>query len=72
MTTVEEILAEARNLSPEEQRQQALALLIEAERQKTERDNIQASLAIVEEMRGSIKGLDRDTIIWLAEDYELG
>jgi hypothetical protein len=28
-------------------------------------------LAIVEETRGSIKGLDRETIIWLAEDEEL-
>jgi hypothetical protein len=28
-------------------------------------------LAIVEETRGSIKGLDRETIIWLAEDGEL-
>jgi len=28
-------------------------------------------LAIVEETRGTIKGLDRETIIWLAEDEEL-
>jgi hypothetical protein len=28
-------------------------------------------LAIVEETRGTIKGLDRGTIIWLAEDEEL-
>jgi hypothetical protein len=28
-------------------------------------------LAIVEETRGAIKGLDRETIIWLAEDEEL-
>jgi hypothetical protein len=27
--------------------------------------------AIVEETRGTIKGLDRETIIWLAEDAEL-
>jgi hypothetical protein len=28
-------------------------------------------LVIVEEARGTIKGLDRETIIWLAEDNEL-
>ena len=28
-------------------------------------------LAIVEETRGTIKGIDRETIIWLAEDEEL-
>jgi hypothetical protein len=28
-------------------------------------------LAIVEETRGAIKGLDRETVIWLAEDEEL-
>jgi hypothetical protein len=28
-------------------------------------------LAIVEETRGTIKGLDRETIIWLAENEEL-
>ena len=28
-------------------------------------------LAIVDELYGTIKGLDRETIIWLAEDEEL-
>lgn len=70
MSTVEEILAEARKLPPEEQRQLASALLTEAGPQNKEED-VRAALAIVEETSGSIKGLNRDTIIWLAEDEEL-
>jgi len=70
MSTVEEILAEARKLPPEEQRQLASALLTEAVPRNKE-DDVRAALAIVEETSGSIKGLDRDTIIWLAEDEEL-
>ncbi len=71
MSTVEEILAEARKLPPEEQRQLVSALLTETERQNKEEDDVRAALAIVEETSGSIKGLDRETIIWLAEDEEL-
>jgi hypothetical protein len=70
MSTVEEILAEARKLPPEEQRQLASALLTEAVPRNKEED-VRAALAIVEETSGSIKGLDRETIIWLAEDEEL-
>jgi hypothetical protein len=70
MSTVEEILAEARKLPPEEQRQLASALLTEAEPRNKEED-VRAALTIVEETSGSIKGLDRETIIWLAEDEEL-
>lgn len=32
---------------------------------------INESVEAVERTRGSMKGLDRDTIIWLAEDEEL-
>jgi hypothetical protein len=71
MSTVEEILAEARKLPPEEQRRIASALLTEAEQQKEEEDEVRAALAIVEQTSGTIKGLDRETIIWLAEDEEL-
>ena len=71
MSTVEEILAEARKLPPEKQRQLASALLTEAEHQNKAEDDVRAALAIVEETSGSIKGLDRETIIWLAEDEEL-
>jgi hypothetical protein len=71
MSTVEEILAEARKLPPEEQRRIASALLTEAERQKEGEDDVWTALAIVEQTSGTIKGLDRETIIWLAEDEEL-
>jgi hypothetical protein len=70
MSTVEEILAEARKLPPEEQRQLASALLTEAEHQHDEEAGIHAALAIVHETSGTIKGLDRETIITLAEDEE--
>lgn len=70
MSTVEEILAEARKLPPEEQRQLASALLTQAERRDDEDAGIYAALAIVEETSGTIKGLDRETIITLAEDEE--
>ena len=71
MSTVEEILAEARKLPPEEQRQLAATLLAEAEREMRAADDVEAALAIVAETSGSIKGLDRETIIWLAEDEKM-
>jgi hypothetical protein len=62
----------------------ALRLPLEEQRQLAERLPSIATLsnearlaeeaewqAIVEETRGTIKGLDRETIIWLAEDDEL-
>jgi hypothetical protein len=70
MATVEEILAEARKLPPDEQRQLASALLNEAGRHNQEEAEVRAALAIVEETSGTIKGLDRETIITLAEDEE--
>jgi hypothetical protein len=70
MATVEEILAEARKLPPEEQRQLASALLNETGRRDQKEAGIRAALAIVEETNGTIKGLDRETIITLAEDEE--
>jgi hypothetical protein len=70
MSTVEEILAEARKLPPEEQRQLASALLTEAGHRDEKEAGIHAALAIVEETTGTIKGLDRETLITLAEDEE--
>jgi len=62
----------------------ALRLPLEEQRQLAERSPSIATLsnearldeeaewqAIVEETRGTIKGLDLETIIWLAEDEEL-
>lgn len=68
--TIEEILVKVRKLTPQEKRQLASAQLEEAARENKE-EEVPATLAILEETRGSIKGLDRETIIWLAEDEGL-
>ncbi|MBI3653734.1 MAG: hypothetical protein HY231_22100 [Acidobacteria bacterium] len=60
------LLQAARQL-PDEQRQQ----LIDELRQEIEADKKQKALEAVARTRGRIKGLDRETIIWLAEDEEL-
>lgn len=62
----ESVLNEARKL-PLEQQQQLIDKLI----QEVETDKKQKALEAVERTRGRIKGLDRETIIWLAEDEEL-
>lgn len=71
MSTLEEILTEARKLPSDQQRQLASTLLAEADRQNKGEEEVRAALAIVEETSGSIKGLDRETLVWLAEDEEL-
>jgi hypothetical protein len=62
----ESILKEARKLPLEEQAQLAEQLLEEIQSGKR-----QKALDAVEKTRGRIKGLDRETIIWLAEDDQL-
>ena len=62
----ESILQAARQLPIEQQQQ-----LIDELRQEMEADKKQKALEAVERTRGRIKGLDRETIIWLAEDEEL-
>jgi len=68
--SLESILEAARKLPLDEQRRLAehLAKQVEA---KVKSIQTQRALEAVEKMRGSMKGLDRDTIIWLAEDEEL-
>jgi hypothetical protein len=70
MSTVEELLAGARKLPPEEKCQLASSLLTEAEHQHDEDPGIHAALVIVQETSGTIKELDRETRITLAEDEE--
>lgn len=63
----------ARELSPDDRRRLAERLLEEAngvEEEARARETTEV-MAILERTRGTIKGLDRDTIIWLAEDEEL-
>ena len=62
----ESILNEARKLPLEEQ-----AHLVERLLEEIQSEKRQKALEAIERTRGRIKGLDRETIIWLAEDEEL-
>jgi hypothetical protein len=64
---IDEILDAARALPLSERRELAAKLAKEVAANDAQ---IEANLAIVAETRGTIKGLDRDTIIALAEDEE--
>jgi hypothetical protein len=69
---LEAVLEAALRLPPDEQRQLAEQLPVVAKRADDARLAEEAEwLAIVDELYGTIKGLDRETIIWLAEDEEL-
>jgi hypothetical protein len=69
---LEAVLEAALRLPLEEQRQLAEQLSAVTNLSDEARLAEEAEwLEIVEETRGTIKGLDRETIIWLAEDEEL-
>lgn len=65
------VLEEVKKLPLEERRELATRILDEIDETWSEAEKIQANLAIVEELHGSLKGLDRETVKWLAEDEEL-
>lgn len=66
------LLNAARQLPPVQQRLLSQKLLENAEPvAATLTEQQLAALDAVEKTRGTIKGLDRDTLIWLAEDEEL-
>lgn len=65
-SSFEVVLNEARKLPLEEQAQLVERLLEEIQSEKK-----QKALDAVERTRGRIQGLDRETMIWLAEDEEL-
>lgn len=69
-TTLEDFLRAARSLPIAERRELAARLAEEVAASENQARTVQANLAIVEETRGTIKGLDRETIIALAEDEE--
>jgi hypothetical protein len=69
--SLESLLDAARKLPLDEQRRLAEQILNELNRAKAIPDRTQRALEAVEKTRGSMKGLDRGTIIWLAEDEEL-
>src|SRR5437588_2651550 len=69
-TNVMEILKEAQNLQLEERQLLADLLLSEVETSRRTEEQVRATLAIVEETSASMAGLDRETLIRLAEDDE--
>ncbi|MBS1790266.1 MAG: hypothetical protein JST85_21255 [Acidobacteria bacterium] len=70
--SLELLLNAARQLPPVQQRLLAQKLLEDAESTAAPLTEEQrAALEIVERLSGTIKGLDRETLIWLAEDEEL-
>lgn len=66
---MESVLDAARKLPPEARRLLAETLLNDLEAGPTAAQA--EALEAVEKTRGTIKGLDRQTVIWLAEDEEL-
>ncbi|HKQ08125.1 MAG TPA: hypothetical protein VJ464_23570 [Blastocatellia bacterium] len=64
---LEHLLEAARALPLNERRELAAKLIKDVEATEAEIEN---NLAIVRETRGTIKGLDRETLIALAEDEE--
>jgi hypothetical protein len=68
--TLENILEAARQLPPTERRELAERLLAETPRTPLSAEEIERNLAIVDRTWGTIKGLDRETIISIAEDEE--
>lgn len=65
---LESVLDAARQLSPEEQRQLAARLLEDVAHTQATNAGIEANLRIVERTRGTIKGVDRETIMRIAND----
>lgn len=68
--TLENVLEAARQLPPAERRELAERLLAENPPASLSAAEIERNLAIVDRTWGTIKGLDRETIISIAEDEE--
>ncbi len=69
--SLQQMIKAARQLPPIEQQRLAEAILSDLNQSKTMTAEQTTAVAVVEELFGAIKGLDRDTLIWLAEDEEL-
>lgn len=68
----ESLLGAARQLPPTQQKLLAQKLLEqEPDSAAHLTESQQAALEAVDKLSGTIKGLDRETILWLAEDEEL-
>ncbi len=68
--SLQEVLDAARQLPPDEQRELASKLLSETARPSLTNAEINRNREIVRRTHGTIRGLDRETIISLAEDEE--
>ena len=62
------VLEEARKLPPQEKQELADLLIKDLEQAHGTEQEIARALAIVEETSGSMTGLDRETLVRLAED----
>lgn len=70
-SVVEDLLAEAQKLPLDERKELRARLSADIRRSEARTADEEANLRILDELFGTIKGLDRETIIWLAEDEEL-
>jgi hypothetical protein len=64
------VLEQVKKLPIEQKRELADLILRDIEQPQNESAEVRAALAVVEETFGSIKGVDRETLIRLAEDEE--
>ncbi len=67
---LESVFDAARELPPVEQQELAERLLTALEQADATEEEIAANLLIVERTRGTIKGVDRETIMRFANDEE--
>lgn len=70
-SNLEEVLDAARRLPVDQQRDLAEQLMRDVGRATATPEGVQEALDAVEKTRGAMSGLERDTVIWLAEDEEL-
>ncbi|MGH9821966.1 MAG: hypothetical protein ACREDR_01710 [Blastocatellia bacterium] len=68
--SLDDILRAAQSLPMDQRRELAARLTAEVEAAERQAQNLQTNLAIVRQTHGTIKGLDRETVIALAEDEE--
>ena len=69
--SLEEVLDAARRLPVDQQRNLAEQLIRDICSSTATPKEARQALDAVEKTRGAMKGLDRETVIWLAEDEEL-
>jgi hypothetical protein len=65
------LLEEAKKLPAEQRRELADLIVEDIRHEASDEPRRQANLALVDELYGSLKGLDPATVRWLAEDEEL-